>query len=431
MTLAAASAAGLVGAKRVLDSTPLYDAVATMDTVTLIRSGALRGLLRVADAALEVALRAVLVSGDDYASTAKPQIDWDDAQARQQLIDFRARDAHACLALLAVEAAAPAGDRVVGRDGVDRRAPDWLRRQRFDQPALAVAYDSALETVLLTADRRDRLDKTIVELAADPAWAPVVTRLQCLRGVSTLTAFGLAVEVGDWTRFTGSTIGAFLGLVPTEHSSGGSRSQGSITKTGNTHARRLLVEAAWHHRKPYRTPSKVDAVPLGAGPGRRPGPWARRQPAAASTLADVPGPQEAAGDRERRRRSGTRRLVLVPRHPRRHRRGLLRPGNRPPEPGPAGGPATAAHAKVRMLEQVRGLGGDLERIPPRPGGRDRIAHPPPGVYYKRIPATARVGWRRCRSRRCGCGRSRRGWRGCGGGFGGRWPGRWRRGGGRR
>jgi transposase len=134
---------------------------------------------------------------------------------------------------------------------------DWLRRQRFEEPALAVAYDSALETVLLTADRRDRLDKTIAELAADPAWSPVVTRLQCLRGVSTLTAFGLAVEVGDWTRFTGSSIGAFLGLVPTEHSSGGSRSQGSITKTGNTHARRLLVEAAWHHKKPYRTPSQA------------------------------------------------------------------------------------------------------------------------------------------------------------------------------
>lgn len=97
----------------------------------------------------------------------------------------------------------------------------WLRRQRFDSPALAMAYDSALETVLLTADRRDRLDTTIVELAADPAWAPMVRRLSCLRGVSTLTAFGLAVEVGDWTRFTGSTSGAFLGLVPTEYSSGG------------------------------------------------------------------------------------------------------------------------------------------------------------------------------------------------------------------
>ena len=75
----------------------------------------------------------------------------------------------------------------------------------------------------------------------------------CAR-VATLTAFGLAVEIGDWDRLTGSSIGAYLGLVPTESSSGQSRSQGSITKTGNTHARRLLVEAAWHHRKPYRSP---------------------------------------------------------------------------------------------------------------------------------------------------------------------------------
>ena len=90
---------------------------------------------------------------------------------------------------------------------------EWLRRQSFDQRPLGVAYDSALESVLLTADRRDRLDKAILELAADPAWSEVVGRLSCLRGVSTLTAFGLAVEVGDWSRFTGSSIGAFLGLV--------------------------------------------------------------------------------------------------------------------------------------------------------------------------------------------------------------------------
>jgi len=122
VTLATASAAGLVGVKRVLDSTPLYDAVATMDTVTLIRS-ALRGLLQVADAELEVELRAVLVSGDDYASTAKPQIDWDDAGARELLIDGRARDAYACLALLdgreltePVEQAAQLLASVVGQD---------------------------------------------------------------------------------------------------------------------------------------------------------------------------------------------------------------------------------------------------------------------------------------------------------------------------
>lgn len=99
VTKAVASEAGLIGVKRVLDSTPLYDAVATMDTLTLLRS-AIRSLLRVADEGLEGELRGVLDSGDDYATTAKPQIDWDDADAREELIDSRARDAFACLLLL-------------------------------------------------------------------------------------------------------------------------------------------------------------------------------------------------------------------------------------------------------------------------------------------------------------------------------------------
>jgi transposase len=67
----------------------------------------------------------------------------------------------------------------------------------------------------------------------------------------------VAVEIGDWDRFTGSSIGAYLGLVPSEHSSGQTRSQGAITKTGNTHVRRLLIEAAWHHRSTYRGPGVV------------------------------------------------------------------------------------------------------------------------------------------------------------------------------
>jgi hypothetical protein len=122
VTVEAASAAGLVGAKRVLDSTPLYDAVATMDTITLIRS-AVRSLLRVADEVLEAGLRAVLSSGDDYATAAKPQIDWDDADAQAALIDSRARDAYACLAHLdgrrvepEVADAAELLARVVGQD---------------------------------------------------------------------------------------------------------------------------------------------------------------------------------------------------------------------------------------------------------------------------------------------------------------------------
>ncbi len=124
--LQAAHAAGLVGRRRVLDSTPLYDAVATMDTVTLIRS-ALRGLLGAADgdlgAELAAALRAALSSGDDYAWAGKPQIDWDDPAAREELIDSRARDGYAVLAVLdgreladAVEQAAALLATVLGQD---------------------------------------------------------------------------------------------------------------------------------------------------------------------------------------------------------------------------------------------------------------------------------------------------------------------------
>lgn len=128
----------------------------------------------------------------------------------------------------------------------------WLRQQRFGAPALQWAFDAAFDAMLATVDRRDRLDAAIAELAADSPFTPVADRLQCMRGISTLTAFGLAVEIGDWHRFTGRTIGAYLGLVPTEYSSGASRSQGGLTKTGNGHVRRLLVESSWHHRKPYR-----------------------------------------------------------------------------------------------------------------------------------------------------------------------------------
>jgi len=99
VTVEAAKAAGLVGRKRVLDSTPLYDAVATMDTVTLIRS-AIRGLLKAADPALRIRLRAGLVRDDDYATAGKPVCDWDDAAGRVALVDALAKDAMAALTVL-------------------------------------------------------------------------------------------------------------------------------------------------------------------------------------------------------------------------------------------------------------------------------------------------------------------------------------------
>ncbi|MGV1030590.1 MAG: transposase, partial [Dermatophilaceae bacterium] len=99
VVLEVARAAGLVGRRRVLDSTPIYDAVATMDTVTLVRS-AIRGVLRVADGALEARLRAVLTRDDDYANAGKPACDYDDAAARVEMVDALARDGMAVLGVL-------------------------------------------------------------------------------------------------------------------------------------------------------------------------------------------------------------------------------------------------------------------------------------------------------------------------------------------
>src|SRR5215471_6802692 len=99
VTLDAGRAAGLVGRRRVLDSTPVYDAVATMDTVTLVRS-AIRGLLRSCDGGLAARLRGVLVRDDDYVTAGKPACDYEDAAAREELVDALARDALAALTVL-------------------------------------------------------------------------------------------------------------------------------------------------------------------------------------------------------------------------------------------------------------------------------------------------------------------------------------------
>jgi transposase len=138
-----------------------------------------------------------------------------------------------------------------------REHENWLRTHRFGLPALQAAYDAALEALAATEGRRDRLDEAITGMAAASRFTPVIDRLACLRGISTLTGFGLAVEIGDWHRLSPVPIGAYLGLVPGEHSTGESRSQRGVTKTGNSHVRRLLVEAAWHHRPPYRPSTKL------------------------------------------------------------------------------------------------------------------------------------------------------------------------------
>jgi len=128
----------------------------------------------------------------------------------------------------------------------------WLRRIRFDQPGTQAAFDSYYADVVFTVARRDQLDQQIRTMAADSEFTSTISRLCCLRGIDVLTGFGLVVEIGDWARFDPASIGAYLGLTPGEASSGEKRVLTSITKAGNTHARRLLVEAAWHHKPSYR-----------------------------------------------------------------------------------------------------------------------------------------------------------------------------------
>jgi len=133
-----------------------------------------------------------------------------------------------------------------------RRHEEWIGRIRLADPVAQRVLEGYWEAEIRMRTRRSALDELITQAAAREPWRETVMRLSAIRGISTLTAFALAVEIGDFHRFSGSSIGAFLGLVPSEASTGERTSRGKITKTGNAHARRLLVEAAWHHRRPLR-----------------------------------------------------------------------------------------------------------------------------------------------------------------------------------
>jgi transposase len=129
----------------------------------------------------------------------------------------------------------------------------WLAKVDLGErgaQATLIDYLGAIDALVI---RRDALEATIAELIPGSPLADTVAKLRCLRGIDTLSAVGLAAEVGDFTRFERpSQLMSYLGLVPSEHSSGETRRQGAITKTGSRHARRLLVEAAWHYRRPPR-----------------------------------------------------------------------------------------------------------------------------------------------------------------------------------
>ncbi len=131
----------------------------------------------------------------------------------------------------------------------------WLRGQRFDQPLAQVVFTEYLTSLEKALARMTALDQAIAAEAKKPTYAPLVGRLRCLRGIDTLSAMALIAEICDFARFEHPReLMAYLGLVPSERSSGGKQRRGGITKTGNAHARRIFVEAAWHYRhRPSRS----------------------------------------------------------------------------------------------------------------------------------------------------------------------------------
>ena len=130
-----------------------------------------------------------------------------------------------------------------------KRHDAWLRAQTWPLAALDQTHRAYLRAVDETIARLRAVEQDLRALLDLEPLRPRVARLRCFRGIDDLTALTIAAELGDPRRFARapSTM-AFVGLVPSEHSSGAKRAQGGITKTGNTHLRRVLVEAAWHYR---------------------------------------------------------------------------------------------------------------------------------------------------------------------------------------
>ena len=125
----------------------------------------------------------------------------------------------------------------------------WLLAQRFEWLALQQTFEGYVRAVDEVQARLEALDAQLQPLAQQAAYRPVVEALRCLKGVNTLTALTLVVETQDFRRFpTAAAFMSFTGLVPSEASSGTRVQRGSITKTGNAHLRRVLVEAAWSNR---------------------------------------------------------------------------------------------------------------------------------------------------------------------------------------
>lgn len=136
-----------------------------------------------------------------------------------------------------------------GRKAWTRAHLEWLRGRRFERAADQAILDDHLLALEQLESRLAGLDAKLGAISGEAPWAEPVGWLRCFRGIDTLTALALVSEIHDWRRFASPReLMAYVGMVPSERSSGGKERRGGITRAGNVRVRRLLVEAAWHYR---------------------------------------------------------------------------------------------------------------------------------------------------------------------------------------
>jgi transposase len=163
-------------------------------------------------------------------------------QAKQRLLAFLLRH----------------GKRYAGKSKWTQAHRRWMEGVKFDQATQQIVFQEYIDTVGALTKRLEALDEHLRSAASESVFWPVIEALMALRGVNLLTATIIVAEIGDLKRFASAPqLMAYLGVVPSEHSSGPKQTRGGITKTGNGHVRRVLVEAAWTYRHPARKTAVV------------------------------------------------------------------------------------------------------------------------------------------------------------------------------
>jgi transposase len=150
--------------------------------------------------------------------------------------------------------------RFEGKSSWTKKHWAWLRNQKFDHPGQQIVFAEYVRAIELADARVDRLSDALALACNESPHKQTVIALQSLKGVRLVTAAGLVAELGDLTRFESPRgLMRYVGLTPSEHSSGGTVRRGPITKTGNRHVRRLATESAWNYRHPPRQSGTMEA----------------------------------------------------------------------------------------------------------------------------------------------------------------------------